>query len=67
MRDCYPLLVEWIEANRRGTGLGAQVVARLAKYHHDRTPGPTWWASGRADRARQRGAVRATTRVLTQE
>ena len=44
MRDRYPLLAEWVEADRRDPGLGARVAARLAEYRRDRTTGPTWWA-----------------------
>lgn len=44
LRDRYPLLAEWVEADRQDTGLGARVVERLTQYRMERATGPTWYA-----------------------
>ncbi|MFI6522608.1 hypothetical protein ACIBF1_44145 [Spirillospora sp. NPDC050679] len=44
MRDRYPLLAEWVEADRRDGELGERVAEWLRAYRRTRATGPTWYA-----------------------
>ncbi|MFG2004227.1 hypothetical protein ACGFNU_34210 [Spirillospora sp. NPDC048911] len=43
-RDRYPLLAEWVAADRRDPGLGRRVAAWVDDHWRRRQRGPTWYA-----------------------